>query len=47
MSLAANGGFVLPMGDKPWMEVTSGAAFNINLTAATQVGVHVVYTVEK
>lgn len=48
-ALSANGGFVLPITDKgiPWFETNQGEALNISLSASTQVGVNIVYYVEK
>jgi hypothetical protein len=47
MALAINGGFTLNQGDKPWFETVAGEALNINLSASTQVGVTLIYTMEK
>lgn len=45
-ALAANGGFTLPVSpDAPWMETAVGEALNIQLSAAAQVGVTIVYEV--
>lgn len=48
-ALAANGGFTLPLSEEgtPWFETAQGEALNINLSASTQVGVTIVYYVEK
>jgi len=48
-ALAVNGGFTLPITERgtPWFETVAGEALNINLSASTQVGVTIVYYLEK
>lgn len=41
--LGANGGLVLPFNEHGWFQTAVGEALNINMTAATATGVHVVY----
>ena len=45
--LAATGGVVAPQGDAPWFSTVKGEALNVNLSASTATGVHVVYEVEQ
>lgn len=42
-ALAANGGVVLPFNEHGWFETLPGEALNVNLSAATAVGVQVHY----
>lgn len=42
-AIAANGGAVLPYNRNGWFETVEGEALNIDLTAATQVGVNITY----
>lgn len=43
MALAANGGVVLPFHQYGWFSTNVGEALNINLSAATSVGVTITY----
>lgn len=45
MALAANGGLVLPFCKEGWFETVAGEAFNVDLSAAAQVGITVLYEV--
>lgn len=45
MSLAANGGLVLPFTKEGWFETVAGQALNIDLSAPAQVGVTILYEV--
>lgn len=44
-ALAANGGLVLPFSEHGWCQCAANEALNINLSAATAVGVTVQYIV--
>ncbi len=43
--LGANGGLVLPFNEHGWFETAVGESLNINLSAATAVGIQIQYIV--
>lgn len=45
MAFAANGGIVLPFNEHGWVETAAGEALNLNLSAATAVGITFQYIV--